>query len=176
MRLLRRDSTILKALLLAALSFGADAALAEADAAAVEVLGVCMDGAATADEGEACIGLLSDQCMDQPDGQTTIGMTQCAQSETEAWDVLLNSEYKAARAWTKAADEGETAEPQMFAVRADELLAAQRAWIAFRDANCRAAYGIYGSGSMRNIAGSQCKLRMTAKRAIELRMLYNYDR
>ena len=37
---------------------------------------------------------------------------------------------------------------------ADTLLAAQRAWIAFRDAECTLAYDRYGSGSMRVIAAA----------------------
>jgi len=46
---------------------------------------------------------------------------------------------------------------------------AQRAWIAYRDANCAMEYGLWGAGSMRQIAGADCQMRMTAERMLELR-------
>lgn len=149
--------------------------LAKADPVMVEAISACIDEAENPTRAAACIGILSNICMEQPDGQTIFGMTQCAIAEAQAWDVLLNAEYQAARKTTDALDKGETAAFQNFAVRGEQLITAQRAWLAFRDANCLAAYGIYGSGSMRQIAGSQCRLNMTARRTLELRNLYRLE-
>lgn len=166
----------MRAILALSLGLMAGPAFSEADPAAVAEIAQCLGNAAEVAFERACIGDQSDRCMQEPDGQTTVGMMFCMGDEADAWDVLLNAEYQAARATAKSMDENETANLKEFAVRADELRAAQRAWIAFRDANCRAAYGIYGSGSMRQISGAQCRLRMTAERTIELRMLYDIVR
>jgi uncharacterized protein YecT (DUF1311 family) len=58
-----------------------------------------------------------------------------------------------------------------FANRADSLRDAQRAWIPLRDAQCALEYAMWGSGSMRQIAGAACLLDLTAKRVIYLRFL-----
>lgn len=159
-----------------ALSIVPMSVVAEPDPAMVEILDNCLKGPTDMSNARDCIGLLAAQCMQAPDGQTTVGMMQCAMSETEAWDVLLNIEYQQARKQAQNMDADDLPDFPGYAVRAEKLLDAQRAWIAFRDANCLAAYGIYGGGSMRQIAGSQCRLRMTAERTIELRMLYDFDR
>lgn len=151
-------------------------ALAETIPAAVAAIEQCLGSASEVAQERDCIGVLSGRCMEHPEGQTTFGMMSCMGDEADAWDVLLNAEYQAARATAKSMDQNETADLKDYAVRADDLRAAQRAWITFRDANCRAAYGIYGSGSMRQISGAQCRLRMTAERTIELRMLYDIVR
>lgn len=52
---------------------------------------------------------------------------------------------------------------------------AQRAWLAFREAECLMAYAGWGGGSMRNIASSACDLRMTAERAVALRSWYHVE-
>ena len=60
-----------------------------------------------------------------------------------------------------------------FANRADSLLAAQRAWIVLRDADCGLEYAMWGSGSMRQIAGAGCRMQRTAERTIYLKFLGN---
>lgn len=117
----------------------------------------------------ACRGLMSETCMTREEGgQTTLGMTSCLMAEAQAWDRHLNAEYKATMAWAEAADAEEAAAFPSLANRAEALRAAQRAWIAFRDAQCGLDYALWGSGSMRNIAGASCQADMTAERTIEL--------
>ncbi|MBN8293878.1 DUF1311 domain-containing protein [Rhodobacter sp. NTK016B] len=128
----------------------------------------CVVSAASLEDARACIGIGTQACMEgAPDGQTTVGMMQCAQAEAAAWDVLLNAEYQRAR---DVARQGDTAETQPeFQRAAETLLEAQRAWIAYRDANCAMEYAQWGSGSMRMTAGSSCLLDMTAERTLDLR-------
>ncbi len=129
-----------------------------------------MGAAPDPDARSACIGQMSQTCMDSQDGgHTTLGMSSCLGAEADVWDRFLNAEYKATMAWSKAADEGEAVYFPEYAKRVESLRAAQRAWIAFRDAECSLAYAQWGSGSMRNIAGADCRMQMTAKRALELR-------
>lgn len=118
----------------------------------------------------ACIGALSEACRAGEDGgETTMGIVTCALAELRAWDVLLNEEYKATRDWAVALDAETVGTFPEFANLADSLLEAQRAWIAYRDAECGLAYALWGSGSMRNIASSNCQMSMTAERTIQLR-------
>lgn len=101
--------------------------------------------------------------------QTTFGMMSCFLGERDAWDVLLNQEYQNARAFAQGLDAQSKELFPEYAVRDDQVLAAQRAWVAFRDANCAMSHGLWGGGSMRQIAGAQCLMRMTAEQTLALR-------
>lgn len=130
----------------------------------------CVAAAEGREAGRACIGTGASACFDgAPDGQTTTGMMFCALAERDAWDRLLNEEYALARDAARAADEAEREHFPDFAHRAEQLRDAQRAWIAFRDANCAMEYGLWGAGSMRQIAGADCQMTMTAERTLDLR-------
>lgn len=119
-----------------------------------------------------CKGLLQEPCMGgEEGGETTLGMVTCTMAETRVWDGYLNAEYRESRAWAEAMDADQRTYAPEFANLADALLDAQRAWIAFRDAQCGLEYAFWGSGSMRRIAGASCALEMTADRAIALRGL-----
>ncbi|MCB1345529.1 MAG: DUF1311 domain-containing protein [Methylobacteriaceae bacterium] len=116
-----------------------------------------------------CIGNAARFCMEAtPEGQTTLGMSACLMAERDAWDRLLNEEYARARAESARVDAADTPD---HAVRAARLRDAQRAWIAYRDANCAVDYALPGGGSLRQITGAHCVLRMTAERSFELRAL-----
>ncbi|WP_299839745.1 lysozyme inhibitor LprI family protein [uncultured Paracoccus sp.] len=126
------------------------------DSATVEA---CFDSTAGGETQPDCIGAAQTACIAAtPGGANTLNIWQCTQAETQVWDRLLNREYKATRAHF-ADIEG----------IGDQLLAAQRGWIALRDADCTIAYDRYGGGSMRNIAATHCKLTYTARRALELK-------
>jgi uncharacterized protein YecT (DUF1311 family) len=45
-----------------------------------------------------------------------------------------------------------------------------------RDADCTLEYAMWGSGSMRQIAGSGCRMRRPAERTIYLKFLGDYMR
>nr|WP_281495963.1 lysozyme inhibitor LprI family protein [Marivita sp. S6314] len=113
-----------------------------------------------------CLGQAAGQCQDQPGGSTTVGMADCIAAETAEWDAILNEEYKATQAMNAAQDaEGRSS----ILDRTEALRDAQRAWIAFRDADCAARYAIWQDGTIRTIVGANCHLTMTASRAVQLR-------
>lgn len=117
-----------------------------------------------------CAGEAANLCMDlEEGGHSTFGMMSCLIKERDVWDEQLNSAYRQARSFAKAMDEDDLENFPEFAVRATQVRDAQRAWIVFRDANCSMEYGLWGSGSMRQIAGADCLMRMTAQRTFELR-------
>ncbi|MGI9390256.1 MAG: lysozyme inhibitor LprI family protein [Boseongicola sp.] len=160
-------------ILLTSAGIGLAPSLAVASEHEVEAFGgfleQCFEEADGAEAKSQCIGAMAQLCMDEQDGgHTTIGMSSCLAAEGLVWDRFLNAEYKATMAWLKAADEDEAESFPEFAERAENLRAAQRAWIAFRDAECALEYAQWGSGSMRTIAGADCLMQMTAERSIEL--------
>jgi uncharacterized protein YecT (DUF1311 family) len=56
--------------------------------------------------------------------------------------------------------------------RKKELLEAQRAWIRFRDTNCR-FYDDPAAGTSARVSANECVLNATADRAKELKLLTN---
>lgn len=113
----------------------------------------------------SCLGQAANDCQNLPGGSTTLGIVGCIQAETSVWDALLNEEYRATRDAMRAADAAYGGAID----RTEALLKAQRAWIAFRDADCAAAYARWQDGSIRNVVASNCHMTMTAARAIALR-------
>ena len=140
------------------------AAPARSQEAAVDEARVraCFDGAAIGDTQPDCIGAASNACQQAPGGQTTPAIAACIAAETAAWDAILNDEYRATRAILAGGSD------QAIDTEA-ALLAAQRAWIAYRDAECDLAYARWHDGTIRSIVGANCHLVFTATRAIELR-------
>ena len=135
-----------------------------ADAGAVRA---CLEGAAPYDAAPACIGAAADACQAGPDGASTMGIVACLSSEADAWDAHLNDEYGRLRERLRGAD---AAGPGAIS-RGDALRDAQRAWIAFRDADCALAHAIWQDGTIRGPVAASCRLEHTARRALALRDL-----
>lgn len=104
---------------------------------------------------DVCVGRGSTACMAAPGGDTTVGMGSCIAAETKQWDDLLNEAYA-----DLTAGGGE---------RAEALKSAQRAWIDFVDAACDYEAAAYDGGTMAGTAGGSCRMRQTARRAVDLR-------
>ncbi|MEL6167958.1 MAG: lysozyme inhibitor LprI family protein [Pseudomonadota bacterium] len=132
------------------------------------MLDACYYGAEGPAEQRGCIGLAAQSCQSEDGGQTTLGMALCNHAERMAWDRILNAEYRETLGWARAMDADEAVSFPEFAKREENLRAAQRAWIAFRDAECALDYAVWGAGSMRHIAGTACLARLTAERTLEL--------
>ena len=138
----------------------------------MDVTAACFDGAEDSNAAAACVGQGAADCMaSEPDGQSTVGMMFCTLAEYEAWDRLLNRDYGPMMDGMNAMDADDAELFPEFANRADSLRDAQRAWIPLRDTQCALEYAMWGSGSMRQIAGASCLLDLTAKRVIYLRFL-----
>jgi uncharacterized protein YecT (DUF1311 family) len=136
---------------------------ARADAAAA--LSACLAGAA---DGAACIGVWQDGC--QAADPSTAGIVACLDAEAAAWDAALNAAWGPARDAAKATDARRAAEGQGGLPKAWEaLLAAQRAWLAFRDAECASLYADWAEGTIRGPVAADCRMRLTAERALALR-------
>ncbi|MFQ1700526.1 lysozyme inhibitor LprI family protein [Loktanella agnita] len=119
---------------------------------------------------ESCIGDAARACKLVEENDVTIaGMTICLSQEAAIWDRLLNNEYELAQEFAREQDQQDLEVSPEFAVRSEQLLLAQRAWITFRDKNCDMLSGVWGRGTLGRTEGIRCFLEMTAQRALALR-------
>ncbi|HSG55511.1 MAG TPA: lysozyme inhibitor LprI family protein, partial [Paracoccaceae bacterium] len=101
----------------------------------------------------------AEDCADPVQQQT---MNACAMLEYQKADADLNAAWKPARAF---ADEIGVAE---------DLLAAQRAWLAYRDAACKAQSSPYEGGSLRPLVHATCLTDLTVARTQMLLEFHGY--
>ncbi|MDO9710627.1 lysozyme inhibitor LprI family protein [Paracraurococcus lichenis] len=99
-------------------------------------------------------------CLDRAGGVTP-AMIQCSGEETARWDRRLNAAY------------GTIQQDRRWSAGTKSLLReAQRAWIAYRDAACRAEGELEAEGgTLARIVAADCVARLTAGRAGELEQL-----
>ncbi len=113
-----------------------------------------------------CVGLSALQCMqDTPGGFSTYGESGCLDAELQYWDRLLNVNYKAKMATSKAND---IANEGFGPSQADALKQMQRAWIPFRDAKCDYERSQWGGGTGGGPATLNCLMHTTAEQAVLL--------
>ncbi|WP_426436111.1 lysozyme inhibitor LprI family protein [Bradyrhizobium genosp. P] len=87
---------------------------------------------------------------------STFQMVECLKAKTAQWDKRMNIAYQQA-----IKDAGEK--------QGEQLRAAQRLWVQYRDANCL-YYGL-GEGTIARIDAGECMRNMTEARAKELENL-----
>ncbi|HCJ72708.1 MAG TPA: urease-associated protein, partial [Agrobacterium sp.] len=98
--------------------------------------------------------------------QTQADMTICAGKDYEKADKELNVAYQKLRKLLIERDKAADADGKG---ATDALVTAQRAWVAFRDANCALAGFQARGGSMEPMLISSCLAETSGKRAEELR-------
>ena len=101
----------------------------------------------------------SDGC----DGYTTPEMVACLAKALKAVDDELNAEYR--KALKVAQDQYKPADVQ-------NLRDAERKWIAYRDAICKAEYGLVGGGTAGPSIQISCLIRITKQRIADLQAEY----
>ena len=99
-------------------------------------------------------------CKDPPDQNS---MTQCAAQDFEAADKALNDFWPTMKADAEDSDK-DTSKTEY----ADALLASQRAWLAFRDAECTWQAFAMHDGSAEPMILYGCKARLTLQRIKQL--------
>jgi uncharacterized protein YecT (DUF1311 family) len=95
---------------------------------------------------------------------TTLDINECAWGEQKKVETKLNQVYQRV---LKGLDQPDT-EMEHFSHMKESLLQAQRAWITFREANCRAAYDRNASGTMRTVIYIGCMQTHAEQRIKEL--------
>lgn len=125
-------------------------------------------GAQDALEPRDRFGELADPLWTCGEAETQVEMNWCAGQDFQEADLLLNAQ------WARTVEamhrrDGEEADAPHFA----SLLAAQRAWIAFRDAHCASEGLLYRGGSIAPLVVSTCKTDLTRQRIMQLQRLEN---
>lgn len=100
---------------------------------------------------------------DCPD-DSQAGLNQCAGDAYKKADAALNATYKQVMARLKDSE-----------AAAKSLVAAQRAWIAYRDAECDFMSSGVEGGSARPMIVAQCLEQLTTQRADDLKALLNCE-
>ena len=95
------------------------------------------------------------RCLNTSEGASTPGMIDCFNAELKIQDARLNATYRQIQA---------DLNPRQKA----GLTAAQRAWIAYRDADC-ASLEDPDWGTASRIAAAQCVLQRTVERTLDLK-------
>lgn len=102
-----------------------------------------------------------------------LAMTMCEKDVADRTDAEMNRVWKTVQASMQQVDRDDggdrvgKGEPSY----AQALLASQRAWLAFRDAQCRIAGYEWRGGSMEAFAANQCLAAVTTARTQQLREL-----
>ncbi len=99
-------------------------------------------------------------CMDKSNG-VTVEMLECIDAEIKRQDRRLNKAYK---------DVMDQLSPE----RKKQLQHAQRAWINYRDANCK-FYDDPDGGSLARVSAADCLMSETASRAKEIESFAGVD-
>jgi uncharacterized protein YecT (DUF1311 family) len=86
------------------------------------------------------------------DGSTN-EIVECLGRQTKVWDQRLNEAYQKLMQSTQAGQR-------------EQLRAAQRLWVQYRDANCR--YYALGEGTISRVEAAECMRSMTESRTQEL--------
>lgn len=101
---------------------------------------------------------------------TQFDINVCSQEDFDAADAELNEVWK----FTKQAEaEQDSRLPDELKGAEEALVSAQRAWIAFRDTQCKLVGFEARGGSMEPMLVSGCMALMTRKRSEELRDIAN---
>lgn len=118
--------------------------------------------------GGAAGPAFADDAPDCKAPQTQADMTICAGKDHDKADKDLNAAYQKLR--KQLADRDKTADASSKGAT-DALVTAQRAWVAFRDANCALSGFQARGGSMEPMLIASCLADMSSKRAEELKAL-----
>lgn len=102
------------------------------------------------------------------DPQTQADMTICAGRDLADADKALNAQYQVTRKALKERDADASVELKG---GEDALLKAQRAWLAYRDAQCASVGFQARGGSMEPMLVSSCEADLTRNRTAELKAL-----
>jgi uncharacterized protein YecT (DUF1311 family) len=104
-------------------------------------------------------GMAAAASTDCSNATTTGAMEQCAATEQKAVEAKLNTTYQRT---LKAFDGQEDAKAKQM------LVEAQRAWIKFREADCKAVYQKWGDGTIRGLMYIGCMQQRAEQRIKEL--------
>jgi uncharacterized protein YecT (DUF1311 family) len=102
-------------------------------------------------------------------GMTTLEINACVQAELAKVDGLLNQIYGIVIKELSAGTDDPDPEPLLNSERKRTLIAAERAWVKFKDAQCSAEYMLIAPGTGAFALSGQCAIDLTQERIRYLR-------
>jgi uncharacterized protein YecT (DUF1311 family) len=136
---------------------------ADGASAAVTAAETCTRAAEDVAGRLACVGLARTQCIEAAETPNTIAQSECAAWELDYWKTSLNQSYDEFHAALTADDAEGPSRSQAAAFEA-----AQKAWLAWREAECTFAASRMRGGSGAGPAEISCELYLTGQRAVEV--------
>ncbi len=119
----------------------------------------------------ACAPLAAEPAGECDDPITQQAMNMCAARDFAASDAALNAQWAETTAAMKARDErvdrAYDSQPGYY----ETLLEGQRAWLTFRDAQCRAESFMARGGTLQPLLDAHCRTHLTELRIQQLRDL-----
>jgi uncharacterized protein YecT (DUF1311 family) len=112
------------------------------------------------------------------DAKTQLASNECFAQLYQETDAQLNVEYNRVVAFMKrnlatAQEQNSATQITYNETAMDKLLAAQRAWLAYRDANCNSVKFQYEGGSIEPAIWSACMAETTQQRITTLTTAYD---
>ncbi|MDE8654368.1 lysozyme inhibitor LprI family protein [Novosphingobium album (ex Liu et al. 2023)] len=98
-------------------------------------------------------------------------MNWCAAEEYRRADDTMNAQWQRTVAFMKERDTGLDRADDKAAGYFATLLAAQRAWLKYRDAHCAGMGFLFRDGSMEPLLVATCRTRLTEERTTQLKDL-----
>ena len=104
-------------------------------------------------------------------------MDRCADFQFKQADARLNRVYRSALKYmtddlAQAHERGDKTQIQYEQTAMSSLKEAERAWLSYRDIQCKAAGQQYEGGSMAHMIYSQCLATLTQHRIADLKSVY----
>ena len=93
---------------------------------------------------------------------TTYDMSVCLSKVRDKVDAELNTTYEKALRLTQRVGDQDV----------ENLRDAEQKWMTYRDAACKAEYGLWGKGSGGPNAHAMCIIRLTRQRTSDLKSVY----
>ena len=114
--------------------------------------------------------ILMAQALSCANPQTQMAMTACAGEASTRADAAMNAQWKLTLAAMHKQDQAAAgaASPTAGPSYADALLASQRAWLQFRDTECRVEGYAARGGSLEPMLYSDCVKRLSVERTKQL--------
>ena len=109
-------------------------------------------------DARACIGVVADPCLEQPDRAGTDGMISCIDREITLWDRMLTDRFGNLIAHLD--DEA-----------GEQVRAVHDIWEDYRDKRCALGETLFPEDSLSHVWGADCVLQETGRRAIEISTL-----
>ena len=155
-------------LILAATALLATTLPAQADQASddADAIAACMTEAWPRDARALCAGAVSSPCQLALGEESTGIMNACLTREADGWNLVMERQMPDLMRRAEEVDAANAGAEGLDSAAAT-LENAQRAWLLYRDAECRYAVASWGAGGFRDVAVAACMLDLTARRAVD---------